>query len=233
LLDHIVRLSSIPDMVAGMTTTRQRTYPEPVVKRLYALSGNRCAFPGCETRLTDQVASGEPPTNLGKIAHIVGLGRQGPRADPTIPTKDLNRVENLLLLCGVHHDLVDANPRIFSVEVLATYKANHEARIERASTPPQPTLTAETVDLSLLPITHLPERVWRAASWPGGPSTQAGSDRPAGRRRAAGRLATPTAVAAGGPATYLPWSGRDGWTQASEPMEAGFANASTSSWTTR
>jgi hypothetical protein len=157
-----IRLSSSLGMVGGMTATRQRTYPEPVVKRLYALSGNRCAFLGCETRLTDQVAPGEPPTNLGKIAHIVGLGRQGPRADPTIPAKDLNRVENLLLLCGVHHDLVDANPRIFSVEVLATYKANHEARIEGASTPPQPTLTVETVDLSLLPITHLPERVWSA-----------------------------------------------------------------------
>jgi hypothetical protein len=149
-------------MVVGMTSIRQRIYPDPVVKRLYALSGNRCAFPGCETRLTDQVAPGEPPTNLGKIAHIVGLGRQGPRADPTIPTKDLNRAENLLLLCGVHHDMVDANPRIYSVEVLATYKANHEARVEGTITPPLPSLTAETVDLSLLPITHLPERVWSA-----------------------------------------------------------------------
>ena len=145
-----------------MTTTRQRTYPEPVVKRLYALSGNRCAFPGCETRLTDQAAPGEPPTNLGKIAHIVGLGRQGPRADPSMPIEDLNRVENLLLLCGVHHDLVDANPRIHSVEVLATYKANHEVRIEGTSTPPQPPMATEAVDLSLLPITHLPERVWSA-----------------------------------------------------------------------
>jgi hypothetical protein len=145
-----------------MTTTRQRTYPEPVVKRLYALSGNRCAFPGCEIRLTDQVAPGEPPTNLGKIAHIVGLGRQGPRADSTIPIKDLNRVENLLLLCGVHHDLVDANPRIYSVEVLAACKDNHEARIEGTSTPALPPVTTETVDLSLLPITRLPERVWSA-----------------------------------------------------------------------
>jgi hypothetical protein len=157
-----IELSSFPDMVVGMTTTRQRAYPEAVVKRLYALSGNRCAFPGCETRLTDQVAPGGPPTNLGKIAHIVGLGRQGPRADVAIPVADLNRIENLILLCGVHHDLVDANPRIYSVEVLAAYKANHEARIEGTSMPTLPPMTTETVDLSLLPITRLPERVWSA-----------------------------------------------------------------------
>jgi hypothetical protein len=148
-------------MVRGMAT-RQRTYPEPVVKRLYALSGNRCAFPGCEIRLTDQVAPGEPPTNLGKVAHIVGLGRQGPRADATIGVEDLNRIENLLLLCGVHHDLVDANPRIYSVEVLAAYKANHEGRIEGASVPGLPPMTTEAVDLSLLPVIRLPERVWSA-----------------------------------------------------------------------
>jgi hypothetical protein len=142
--------------------SRQRNYPEAVVKRLYALSGNRCAFPGCETRLTDQVAAGEPPTNLGKVAHIVGLGRQGPRADVTIAVEDLNRIENLLLLCGTHHDLVDANPRIYSVEVLATHKANHEARVEGTSAPVLPPIATETVDLSLLPITRLPERVWSA-----------------------------------------------------------------------
>jgi hypothetical protein len=108
------------------------------------------------------VAPGEPPTNLGKIAHIVGLGRQGPRADATIPIADLNRIENLMLLCGNHHDRVDANPRIYSVEVLAAYKANHEARIEGVSAPASPLMTTETVDLSLLPITQLPERVWSA-----------------------------------------------------------------------
>jgi hypothetical protein len=149
-------------MVARMTTTRQRAYPEAVVKRLYALSGNRCVFPGCETRLTDQVAPAEPPTNLGKIAHIVGLGRQGPRADSAIPVADLNRIENLTLLCGVHHDLVDANPRIYSVEVLATFKANHEAQIDGPGTAGPPRVMTETVNLSLLPITRLPERVWSA-----------------------------------------------------------------------
>ena len=57
-----------------------------------------------------------------------------------------HRVENLLLLCGVHHDLVDANPRIYSVEVLAAYKANHEARIEGTSMPTLPPMTTETVN---------------------------------------------------------------------------------------
>ena len=76
---------------------------------------------------------------------------------------DPDAVENLLLLCGVHHPIVDNNPRIYSVEVLAKFKADHEARMA----PPQlktplPVVGTEWVDLSLLTISVLPGAVWRA-----------------------------------------------------------------------
>jgi hypothetical protein len=65
----------------------------------------------------------------------------------------------------VHHPIVDANPRIYSVEVLAKYKADHEARmaprnLRRAPAP----FDTETTDLSLLPILELPDTVWTATS---------------------------------------------------------------------
>ena len=56
---------------------------------------------------------------LGQRAHIVGVGRQGPRSKAVPLSGDIDAVENLLLLCGEHHRIVDDNPRIYSVEVLA------------------------------------------------------------------------------------------------------------------
>jgi len=66
---------------------------------------------------------------LAQRAHIVGVGRQGPRSKATPLSDDIDSVENLLLLCGEHHRIADNNPRIYSVEVLAKYKADHEAKM--------------------------------------------------------------------------------------------------------
>lgn len=102
---------------------------------------------------------------LGQRAHIVGVGRQGPRSKAVPLSDDIDAVENLLLLCGEHHRIVDDNPRIYSVEVLAKYKADHEAKMApRKLRPAPPPLDTDTVDLSLLPVSELPGTLWRAKS---------------------------------------------------------------------
>ena len=102
---------------------------------------------------------------LGQRAHIVGVGRQGPRSKAVPLSGDIDAVENLLLLCGEHHRIVDDNPRIYSVEVLAKYKADHEAKMApRKLRPAPPPLDADAVDLSLLPVSELPGTLWRAKS---------------------------------------------------------------------
>jgi hypothetical protein len=111
-------------ILASMASSGRKSIPDPV-----ALSGNQCAFPGCTNAVTDQVAPGEQPVTLAQRAHIVGVGRQGPRSRETPLADDIDAVENLTLFCGEHHRIVDANPRIYSVEVLAKYKADHEARM--------------------------------------------------------------------------------------------------------
>lgn len=148
-----------------MVSNARKSIPDPVTNRLFALSGNQCAFPGCTNAVTDQIAPGEQPVTLAQRAHIVGVGRQGPRFREAPLSDDVDAVENLLLLCGEHHRIVDASPRIYSVEVLAKYKADHEARMAPRSLRPAPqALEADTVDLSLLPVTELPDAVWRATS---------------------------------------------------------------------
>lgn len=143
----------------------RKSIPDPVTNRLFALSGNQCAFPGCTNAVTDQVAPGEQPVTLAQRAHIVGVGRQGPRSKAVPLSDDIDAVENLLLLCGEHHRIVDNNPRIYSVEVLAKYKADHEAKMApKKLRPTPPPLDADTVDLSLLPVSELPGTMWRAKS---------------------------------------------------------------------
>jgi hypothetical protein len=148
-----------------MGSSARKTIPDPVTNRLFALSGNQCAFPGCTNAVTDQVAPGEQPVTLAQRAHIVGVGRQGPRSKAAPLSDDIDAVENLLLLCGEHHVIVDNNPRIYSVEVLGKYKADHEAKMApKRLQPTSPSLDEDAVDLSLLPVSELPSTLWRATS---------------------------------------------------------------------
>ena len=147
----------------GACVVRRKHIPDAVTNRLYALSGNECAFPGCTNRLTQHVGE-ESPVTVGQRAHIVGVGRQGPRSEAA-EVDDVDSVANLILLCGSCHARVDANPRIFSVEVLAKYKADHEAQVGNGeSDAGSPAMATEAVDVSILPVTVLPDCVYVAPS---------------------------------------------------------------------
>lgn len=134
--------------------------PDPVVKRLYALSGNRCAFPGCDAPITVDVGSGETPSNLSQIAHIVAASRQGPRGD--LASVDRNAIENLMVTCSAHHKLIDDHPRIYTVAVLRQYKQQHEARDQGPRAGTNLTMVAEEVDLTLLPVREMPSIIYSA-----------------------------------------------------------------------
>ncbi len=92
------------------------------IKRLFAVSGNQCAFPGCSTPL---VVSG---TVTGEVCHIRARSPDGPRYDPTQTDEERHAFENLVLMCPVHHRIVDADPGTYTVEKLLGIKARHEAR---------------------------------------------------------------------------------------------------------
>ena len=94
---------------------------EREVKKLFALSGNQCAFPDCLTAIVQP--SG---TVTGKICHIRARSPEGPRYDPAQTDKERHDFANLILLCSVHHDIVDNEPKRFTVEVLQEMKEVHE-----------------------------------------------------------------------------------------------------------
>ena len=99
-----------------------RSVSQTTIKRLFALSQNRCAFPDCALPLVDPVAD----KVTGRICHIRAQSKKGPRYDSKQSEKQRNGFENLLLLCPVHHDIVDANVETYSVEHLLAIKRDHE-----------------------------------------------------------------------------------------------------------
>lgn len=100
-----------------------RNYTHPVLKKLFALSRNRCAFPSCEEVLSKP----EWPKVLAKVCHICGLNPGSARYDALMSDPERNDFPNLLLLCPNHHDLIDElEPQRFSVDDLCDMKAAHE-----------------------------------------------------------------------------------------------------------
>jgi len=65
------------------------------------------------------------------MAHIVAFKPDGPRGRATPRPKDINNIDNLMLLCPPCHHLIDENAAEYPREVLEKYKKNHEERICR------------------------------------------------------------------------------------------------------
>jgi hypothetical protein len=91
------------------------------LKRLFALSGNRCAFPKCGTQLA------QGTTLIGEICHIKGRQPGSARHDASQSDEQRNSYTNLLLLCPNHHAVIDDDVESYTVERLLKMKADHEA----------------------------------------------------------------------------------------------------------
>lgn len=100
-----------------------RSPTEAVVKKLFAFSRNQCAFPQCTNRLVEP----DGPVT-GKICHIKAKSRRGPRHDPAQTDEERHGFDNLVLLCGQHHDIIDSDPKTFTVELLKEFKELHERK---------------------------------------------------------------------------------------------------------
>jgi hypothetical protein len=89
---------------------------------LYLRSGNRCAYPGCNQPLmrSDGVL-------VGEIAHIEAAMEGGPRFRAGMTNEERRAFANLLLICRIHHTVIDTNLETWTVAKLQELKARHEA----------------------------------------------------------------------------------------------------------
>ncbi len=90
-------------------------------KILWGAAASVCSFSLCNKKL---INAGSP---TGQICHIIAKNLRGPRGKHTI--SDIDGIDNLILLCPEHHKIIDDNPDQYTVEVLQTYKREHENNI--------------------------------------------------------------------------------------------------------
>ncbi len=98
-----------------------RNYSDLTIKRLYALSDNRCSFPGCTVVFTSPTNN----TNFSNICHIEDA-EEGGRFNPNMTDKQRASFDNLILLCPNHHIETNDNEK-YTVGSLREMKQKHES----------------------------------------------------------------------------------------------------------
>lgn len=104
--------------------------PTPsTVKRLFAFSGNQCAFPKCKTPLVHDA------TVTADICHIRGRKPGAARYDANQTDASRHSFENLVLMCKLHHTIIDADEVSYTVERLLAMKREHGSLTPSAREP--------------------------------------------------------------------------------------------------
>jgi hypothetical protein len=93
---------------------------DATVKRLYARSGNRCAFPKCPIEIVQGDAL------VGEICHIKAARPGGPRYDPKLTPAERHGYDNLILLCSTHHTVIDQDEEAYTVDRLIKMKTERD-----------------------------------------------------------------------------------------------------------
>lgn len=113
----------------------RRSYYDRDLKLLWGLAAARCAI--CRESLVAEASDRDREVVLGKMGHIYGHSSGGPRFDETKSDAFRKSYENLILVCGSHHDIVDGQESTYTVDDLKGIKTKHEAwvfsRLEQAT----------------------------------------------------------------------------------------------------
>lgn len=119
---------SFPTVMPGVVefhTLKRHMAIEPsraTIKKLFALSSNRCAYRNCTVPMVDGVRV------MGEICHIAAANPSGARFDERMTDLERAAFENLVLMCPTHHTVIDSDAETYTVERLATIKRSHEER---------------------------------------------------------------------------------------------------------
>ncbi|MFA5157514.1 MAG: HNH endonuclease [Candidatus Omnitrophota bacterium] len=98
-------------------------------KILWGRSGNRCAM--CRKELVFEATAADDECVVGDECHIISPQPNGPRHDSSLKPQLFDAYENILLLCKVHHKLIDDQASTYTVDLLRRLKQNHEAWVSQ------------------------------------------------------------------------------------------------------
>jgi hypothetical protein len=109
-----------------------RSIDRATERELWARSGGRCEFRGCNKLLYKSSVTQER-VNIAQMAHIYSFADSGPRGRGEFKKKTtgLNNVGNLFLVCHVCHRKIDKDITgvRYSAALLKNWKDEHETRI--------------------------------------------------------------------------------------------------------
>lgn len=108
--------SVIAEEVKRLTPTKE------TLVRLFAKSGNKCAFETCNHKLF-----AEDGTFIAEVCHIEAAMTGGERFRPNMTNDERRQEENLILLCHAHHKISD-NVVQYKPDKLKEIKRTHEAK---------------------------------------------------------------------------------------------------------
>ena len=109
------------------------TQIKPTFGKILAFkSGNLCAFPGCKQKLAIDGNNISGASILGEMAHIAGEKLGAERYDATMTPDQRNGLGNLIYLCPTHHTQIDKPGNTYKVDVITSWKVEHESRIDQA-----------------------------------------------------------------------------------------------------
>jgi hypothetical protein len=109
-------------------TKATRRYSEKTIKLLFGSCGNQCAAPDCTNPIVAAGTLDSDAAVVGQICHIYAASDDGPRGKQGLTAEERDAPENLILMCGFHHPLVDKQWETYPADVLKTWKAAHEAK---------------------------------------------------------------------------------------------------------
>ena len=109
-----------------LANKRGKSPSKITLMKLWAISGGRCQFAGCNRRLyKDDLTWDE--FNNSNIAHIVAASPDGPRGSE-LSHELSDKLENLMLLCPSCHKRIDSNPIKYTVDFLRKMKCEQERK---------------------------------------------------------------------------------------------------------
>lgn len=136
----------------------RRTYADKDIKLLWGLAAARCSYPNCQVECVTPETSHDRASIFGDIAHIVGYGKTGPRADASYPRDLLNKYENLILLCRNHHKPVDDQQSTYTIQELRQWKAQHEEWVRTSLVLEVPQINFPVLEVICNAILSRPQR---------------------------------------------------------------------------
>jgi hypothetical protein len=99
---------------------------------LWGRAANRCAFANCHRELVMNETETDDASLIGDECHIVARELEGPRGKSELSSEARDKYDNLLLLCKIHHKIIDDQSTFYSIPVLKKMKQEHEAWVRES-----------------------------------------------------------------------------------------------------